>query len=71
LADSDDPPRYLLVSTFRPRFALFYNVTDDLYAQNDPRGATLFKRRPTALAVQRLLGPGVKIIRCSSRFDRG
>ena len=71
LADSEDPTRYLLVSNFGPRFALFYNVTDDVYAQNDPKGATLFKRRPTALAVKRLLGPAVKIVRCSSRFEQG
>ncbi len=71
LADSDDSTRYLLVSTFGPGFALFYNVTDDVYAQNDPKGATLFKRRPTALAVKRLLGPGVKIVRCSSRVALG
>lgn len=26
-----------------PRFALYYNVSDDLYAMNDPSGGTLFK----------------------------
>ena len=39
-ADLDDPARYLLVSQFRPRFALYYNVSDDVYAMNDPRSAT-------------------------------
>ncbi len=29
-ADAEDPTRYLLVSNFGPRFALFYNVTDDV-----------------------------------------
>ena len=44
VADVDDVTRYLLVSHVGPRFALYYNVSDDVYVMNDPRGATLFKR---------------------------
>jgi hypothetical protein len=71
VADSRDPTRYLLASTFGPRFVLYYDLTDDVYAHNDPRQATLFKRRSVALAVRRLLGRGVKIVRCSSRVEEG
>lgn len=71
VADSRDPTRYLLVSSFGPRFALYHNVTDDVYAYNNPGGGTLFKRKSIALAVKGLLRPGVRIIRCSSRFGQG
>jgi hypothetical protein len=40
--DLDDPTRFLLVSQLTPRFALYYNVTDDVYVMNDPKGGTLF-----------------------------
>lgn len=69
--DLHDPTRYLLVSQFGPRFALYYNVTDDVYAMNDPAHATLFKRRATALAVRRLLGRGIRIVRCTTRRRKG
>ena len=42
VTDFDDPVRYLLVSRMVPRFSLYYNVSDDLYAMNDPSGATWF-----------------------------
>ena len=59
MADFDDVTRYLLVSQMGPRFALYYNVSDDVYAMNNPRGATLFKRLKAALAVKALLyAPG-------------
>ena len=66
--DLDDRTRYLLVSTFSPRFALYYNVAEDTYAMNEPVYATLFKRRAAALAIKRLLGGGVEIAPC--RVDR-
>jgi hypothetical protein len=50
-----------------PRFALYYNVTDDVYAMNDPKGGTLFKRRRTAVAVKALLGKSIRIVRCQSK----
>ena len=72
LADSDDVTRYLLVSRMTPRFALYYNVSDDVYVMNDARGATLFKRREAALAVKRLLSSSnVEIVRCKSKRISG
>ena len=35
VADVDDVTRYLLVSQIGPRFALYYNVADDVYVMND------------------------------------
>ena len=66
--DLHDRTRYLLVSAFSPKFALYYNVSEDTYGMNEPVHATLFKRRAAALAVKRLLGGGVEIARC--RVDR-
>ena len=66
LADYRDPTRYLLVSQMTPRFAFYYNVTDDVYA-TDPRGGTVFKRRRTALAVKALLRPGIDVLACRSK----
>ena len=71
MADLDDVTRYLLVSQMGPRFALYYNVSDDVYAMNDPRGATLFKRIKAALAVKALLGGSIRILRCKSRRVNG
>lgn len=71
VADLDDPTRYLLVSRFGQRFALYYNVSDDVYAMNNPQGATLFKRRKAALAVKRLVGPRVQVIRCTTKRKKG
>ena len=66
--DLHDRTRYLLVSAFSPRFALYYNVSEDTYGMNERAHATLFKRRAAALAIRRLLGGGVEIARC--RVDR-
>jgi len=71
MADLDDVTRYLLVSQMGPRFALYYNVSDDVYAMNNPRGAMLFKRLKAALAVEALLGGSVRILRCKSRRVNG
>jgi hypothetical protein len=70
VANLDDPIRYLLVSQLGPRFALYYNVSDDVYALNDPRGGTLFKRRNAALAVKRLLGSRIRVVRCTTRREK-
>jgi len=37
---------------------------------NDPRSATLFKRRRAALAEQ-LLGSGIQILHCTTKLDNG
>lgn len=70
-ADSRDPTRYLIVSRFGPRFALYYDVADDVYAMNDPQRGTLFKRRRTALAVRKLLGVRVQVVRCTTKLKDG
>jgi hypothetical protein len=71
MADLKNPVRYIIEGGFGPRFALYYDVTDDLYAVNDPAHATLFKRRSAALAIQKLLGAGTRVIRCTSRRQAG
>ena len=71
IADLKDPIRYLIVSEMGPRFALYYNVTDDLYGMNDLAYATLFKRRAAALAVRRLLGRGTRVIQCTTKRRKG
>ena len=74
VADLDDPVRYLLVSRMGPRFFLYYNVSDDVYAMNDPSGATLFKRRKAAQSVKRTLRPngrGIQLVKCRTRRRNG
>lgn len=71
MADLDDVTRYLLVSQAGLRFALYYNVSDDVYVMNDPRGATLCKRFKAALAVKALLGGSIRILRCKSKRVNG
>lgn len=68
MKDLDDPTRYLLVSSLVPGFSLYYMVADDAYVLNDPRGATLFKRRAAAAKIRELLRPGVFVVPC--RVDR-
>ena len=60
----DDRTRYLVVSSFGPRFVLYYDVGEDLFAWNEPTGGTVFKRRSMAAAVARLLGTGIAIVKC-------
>ena len=69
--DLHDATRFLLVSQMAPRFALYYNVTDDVYAMNNPKGGTLFKRRNVAVAVKAFLGKSVRILRCQSKRVNG
>lgn len=71
LADAKDPVRYLIEGGFGPKFRLYYNVTDDVYVMNDSVHATLFKRRNAAVAVQKLLSGGKRIIRCTTRRRKG
>ena len=63
IRDSKDPTRYMLVSEFSRRFILYYNVSDDVYAMNEPTAGTLFKRRKAAESVRRLLGGGVSVVK--------
>ena len=66
--DLEDRTRYCIVSLLAPRFALYYNLSDDSWGMNEPPYATLFKRRASALAIRGMLGPGVEVVRC--RVDR-
>lgn len=65
--DSRDPIRYTLVSEFSRRFILYYNVSDDVYAMNDPAGGTLFKRLKTAESVKKFLGKGTSIVKYTTK----
>ena len=71
LKDTCDTARYLIISQLGGHFTLYYNVSDDLYAMNNPNGGTLFKRRSTAVAVSHLLSPVEKVIRCSTNLKEG
>ena len=64
LVDLKDRRRFLLVSAFTARTAFYYDVSRDTWGMNDPSLGTLFKRRATATAVQRLLRDGVQVVRC-------
>ena len=68
IKDLDDPVRYLLASGLVPGFTLYYVLSDDTYILNDPRGATLFKRRDAAKSIKDLLRPGVAVVPC--KVDR-
>lgn len=70
-ADLDDATRYILLSQMGPRFALYYNVSEDVYVMNDPNGATLFKRRNAAVAIKKLLGGSIRVVRCKSKRGSG
>ncbi len=59
----------MLVSEFNRRFILYYNLSDDVYAMNDPGGGTLFKRLAAAQSVKKLLGKGTSIIKYTT--ERG
>ncbi len=63
LKDTRDPTRFVIVSRFSRKFALYYNVSDDTYAMNDISGATLFKRRHAAEAVKKLLSANTSLIK--------
>ncbi len=65
--DSRNPIRYMLVSEFTRRFVLYYNISDDVFAMNDPSGGTLFKRREAAESVKKLLSSGVSIVKYTTK----
>ncbi|MBI1943952.1 MAG: hypothetical protein HYS35_09815 [Betaproteobacteria bacterium] len=55
IKDMDDPVRYMVVSEFGPKFILYYNVSDDTFAHNNPSGGTLFKRKAAAESIRKSL----------------
>ena len=71
IADYEDPTRYLIESRIGKTFVSYYNVTDDVYAWKNAVHATLFKRRKAALAIQKLLGRGTRVISCTTRRRKG
>jgi len=71
VADLRDPVRYLVVKQIGSRFAMYYDASDGLYAMNDPKGATLFKYRAVAVAVQRELGRPARVLRCTTKRSGG
>jgi hypothetical protein len=62
--DSDDRARYLIANVVLPRFVLYYDVSDDVYAMNAPHATTLFKRQATARAVLQQLGGRCRVVPC-------
>ncbi len=67
IRDSRDPIRYMLLSEFSRRFILYYNVSDDVYAMNNPSGGTLFKRREAAERVKTLLGKRITVVKFTTK----
>jgi len=65
--DSENPVRYMLASEFSRRFILYYDVSRDVFAMNDPSGGTLFKRRKAAQNVGKLLGRRVVIVKFTTK----
>lgn len=70
LRDSRDPVRYMLVTEFSRKFILYYNVTDDTFAMNDPSLGTLFKRHEAAEKVKTLLGRRIALVKFAIRGGR-
>jgi hypothetical protein len=55
MADAMDPSRYVIVSSFLPKFSLFYCPGDGIFVMNEIPDTALFKRKAEALAVARAL----------------
>jgi hypothetical protein len=70
IKDMDEPVRYLIVSEFSQRFILYYDVSDDTFAHNNPAGGTLFKRRAAAESIRKLLRSTVTIAKFSIKGKR-
>jgi hypothetical protein len=58
MADMMDPTRYVIVSSFVPKFSLFYCPSDGVFVMNEIPEAALFKRKAEALAVAQALERG-------------
>ena len=67
IKDARDPTRHLIISRLLPgsRFVLYYNVSDDVYAMDNPEGGTLFKLGKAAELIRKSLGRGNEIIEVS------
>jgi hypothetical protein len=65
--DARDPIRYMLLSEFSRSFILYYDVSSDVFVMNAPDKGTLFKRREAAERVSKLLSPGVRIVKFTTK----
>jgi hypothetical protein len=68
IKDLEDRTRYLLASSIGERITLYYNIADDTYTWDEPKSATLFKRKAAATKIRALLGSGVQVLEC--RVDK-
>jgi hypothetical protein len=64
IKDLDDRTRYLLASSIGSKITLYYNIADDTYSWDEPKSATLFKRKAAAQKIRTMLGSGVKVVEC-------
>src|SRR4051812_35077521 len=71
IADLEDKTRYMLVAPLLPGSMMYYDVSTDCYAWNDPAGGTLFKRKKAAEAIRRLLKSEVVVVKCSLARRKG
>jgi hypothetical protein len=60
VSDLRDPTRYVIVSAFSRRFCLYYCPESGNYIMNEIPEAAMFKRKPEALAVAKVLERGRK-----------
>lgn len=67
LKDSRDPVRYMIASVLSPRFVLYYDVSSDSFAFNQPANGTLFKRRKLAERVMGLLGKHYTLVKFTTK----
>jgi hypothetical protein len=58
MADAMDLVRYVIVSSFLPKFSLFYCPSDGMFVMNEIPDTALFKRKAEALAVAQALERG-------------
>jgi hypothetical protein len=68
IKDLDDRTRYILASSIGAKITLYYNISEDTYTWDDPKTATLFKRKAAAVKIRAMLGTGVKVLDC--RVDK-
>ena len=68
IKDLKDRTRYILASSIGSKITLYYNIADDTYTWDDPKTATLFKRKAAAQKIRTMLGTGVKVLDC--RVDK-
>jgi hypothetical protein len=68
--DSRDPVRYMLVSEFSRKFILYYDVSTDTFAMNNPSRGTLFKRREVVESVKDHLGQGIALVKFTVKGGR-